>query len=130
MRLTIPTREVQEGDRLTGVGGAYVTGACPHPSPNRPGRTILYLGNPDPDSVGTGSITLSDDAPIEVDRPDKDAALVERIAQAARAAYYGEGAGGDAVSSWDTMSKATRADWVNAARAALAVATQERGADE
>lgn len=124
MRLTIPTREVQPGDMIPALG---VRVAINTDTALR-GR-ILYFGPDDP-SQCIGSVYLNPDTLVEVDRPDPDASLVERMAQAARAAYYGEGAGGDAVSSWDTMSKATRADWVNAARAALAVATQERGADE
>lgn len=104
-RLTIPSCEVREGDRLTGVGGVSVDGAYPYSNPARPGHTILYLGAAVDDLLG--SIALPDDALVEVDRPDPDAELVERIAQA-----LAEADGSDyamAPAAWSTLARAALA---------------------
>lgn len=111
-RLTIPACEVREGDRLTGVGGVGVNGAYPYSNPERPGHTILYLGASVDDLLG--SIALPDDALVEVERPDPDAELIERMAQAIHAADHTNGA-------WDEYTDDEREDYLALARAALAV---------
>lgn len=114
MKLTIPAREVKNGDRLPDLG-LTITSTISYPfrdlgEEGGADVLVLYL-----EGGKAGSVHFENsDATVTVERDDPDEALIERIAVAIHAADHTNGA-------WDEYGDDERDDYLTFARAALAV---------
>lgn len=77
MKLTIPAREVKNGDRLPDLGLTITSAGTYRPIRGEQPYVVLYLGG-----GKAGSIHVDPDATVTVERDDPDEALIERIAAA------------------------------------------------
>lgn len=109
MKLTIPARDVRNGDRFMFADTPAVAPMDAFDVPaNAPRSCGLYLDLPH----GSGTFWVEPDAPVTVERDAPDAALIERMAEALETA--------------DQLSDDGKAPYATLARTALAVVRAEQ----
>lgn len=103
--ITIPARDLQRDDRFDFCGRPSVVDFIS----DAPASTGIYFST----EGGDGTVWVTPDTLVTVDRPDPDADLIERIARALT--------GADGTAATDYLTDSQRKYWSKLARAALAV---------